>query len=252
MAAAVVLGEVPFGVLLLERLIFRRELRLLDCEEQDGDGDEHDGRDDDEQRLVVDVVQPGRLRIGIEDRGHAEIEDAADCAHQVDDGVRARAQGLGRDVGHEGDRRGAIGAHGDEQQTQHDDERGRLQPGGLGGVAVVEQGEDVHEDDGAARAEEDERHALADLRMAPVRQRAEERQQEQREDVVRRHDRAGEGLVHVEGLGEDQRHDAVIHLPERADGQKREADEDGALIVELHFSSPFCKVLRTSRIFCMQ
>ena len=89
MAAAVVLGEVPFGVLLLERLIFRRELRLLDCEEEDRDGDEHDGRDDDEQRLVVDVVQPGRFRIGIEDRGHAEVEDAADRAHQVDDGVRA-------------------------------------------------------------------------------------------------------------------------------------------------------------------
>ena len=248
MAAAVVLREVPFGVLLFKRLIFRRELRLLDRKEEHGDGDEHDGRDDDEQRLIVHMLHTRGLGVGIKHSRDAEIQNAADRAHQIDDGVRARAQGLGRDVGHGR----TVRSHGDEQQAEDDDERGRLESGGLRSVAVVEQGENVHEDDGAAGAEEDKGHALADLRVALIRDGAEERQQEERQNVVRRHNCTGEGFVHVEGLRENQRHDAVIHLPERADGQEREADQDGALVVELHFGSSFSNVLRTSRIFCMQ
>ena len=252
MAAAVVLRKVPFGVLLFKRLVFRRELRLPDREEEHGDGDEHNGRHNDKQRLIVHMIQTGGLGVGVEHRRNAEIQNAADCAHQINDGVRARTQGLWRHVWHEGDGGSAVRSHGDEQQAENNDERSRLEAGRLGGVAVVEQRENVHKDDGAASAEEDKGHPLADFCMALIRDGAEERQQKERQNVVRRHDCAGECFVHVEGLREDQRHDAVVHLPERADGQEREADQDGTFAVEFHFGSPFSSVLRTSRIFCIQ
>ena len=41
-------------------------------------------------------------------RRNAEIQNAADRAHQIDDGVRTRAQGLWRHVGHEGDGGSAV------------------------------------------------------------------------------------------------------------------------------------------------
>ena len=74
--------------------------------------------------------------------------------------------------------------------------------------------------------------------MALIRDRAEERQQKERQNVVRRHDRAGERFVHVEGLREDQRHDAVVHLPERTDRQKRQAHQNRATVVQLHGNAP--------------
>ena len=59
---------------------------------------------------------------------------------------------------------------------------------------------DVHEKDieylaRSRRAAEDKRHPPPDLRARPITQRAEERQQKQRQHIVRRHDRAGNGLV---------------------------------------------------------
>ena len=120
-AAAVVLRKVPFRVLLFKRLIFRRELRLPDREEEHGDGDEHNGRHNDKQRLIVHMSQTGGLGVGIEHRRNAEIQNAADRAHQIDDGVRTRAQRLWRHVGHEGDGGSAVRSHGDEQQAEDDD-----------------------------------------------------------------------------------------------------------------------------------
>ena len=58
--------EVPFRVRRLERLIFRRQLRLLDRQEQNADGDEHDGRHDHKQRLIVHA--PARGLDGLEPR----------------------------------------------------------------------------------------------------------------------------------------------------------------------------------------
>ena len=111
MAAAVVLRKVPFRVLLFKRLIFRRELRFPDREEEHGDGDEHNGRHNDKQRLIVHMIQTGGLGVGIEHRRNAEIQNAADRAHQIDDGVRTRAQRLWRHVGHEGDGGSAVRSH---------------------------------------------------------------------------------------------------------------------------------------------
>ena len=45
------------------------------------------------------------LAVGIHDRGNTEINNAAECAHEINDGVCLAAQGLGGDVGHERDRR---------------------------------------------------------------------------------------------------------------------------------------------------
>ena len=148
------------------------------------------------------------------------------------------AQRLRRDVGHQRNSGAAVCTHRDEQKPQHHHERGELQRRGRGCIAVVKQGQKVHQNDGAAGAEQDERHTLADFRVRPVGERAEKRQQEQRQNIVRRHDDAGIGLVHVERLGQNERHDVVIHLPERTDGQKRQPDEDGSLVVELHTLSP--------------
>ena len=67
--------------------------------------------------------------------------------------------------------------------------------------------------------------------MALIRDRAEERQQKERQNVVRRHDRAGERFVHVEGLREDQRHDAVIHLPEGTDAKKSQSDQKRSFVI---------------------
>ena len=105
---------------------------------------------------------------------------------------------------------------------------------GRRGIGVVQHGQQVHQYDRRRCAADDVGHTAADARVRPIRQRAEERQQEQRQHIIRRHDRARNRLVQVESIRQDQRHHAVIHLPENADGQKRQTDQHGALGVELH------------------
>ena len=180
---------------------------------------------------MVQTLGPGG---GIERRRHAQIQHAAHRAHEVNDGVGPGAQGLGGHVGHEGHRRRAVGAHGDEQQAQHDNKAHQLEGGGLGGIAVVQDGQQVHEDHRRPGARQDEGGPAAHPGLpAPVGETAEQGQQEQSQNVVRRHDDAGEGLVHVEGSAEDQGHQIVVHLPEGADREKGQPHQDGALVVQL-------------------
>ena len=174
------------------------------------------------------------LGIGVHDGGHGQIENAAYGAHQIDDGVAFAAQGLGSHIRHQGHGGRAVGAHSDQQQAQHDDERHQLEGGGGGGEAVIQQRQDVQQDDGAAGTEEDEGHPLAQAGIGAVRDAAEDGQQEQGQHVIRRHDGAGKGLVQVEGVGQDQGDDAVIHLPEGADGQEGKAHQNGAFVIQLH------------------
>ena len=122
-----------------------------------------------------------------------------------------------------------------EQQAENDHERNGLEGGRRGGIAVVDKRQQVHEYDRKAGAEKDKRHALANLRVRFVRDRAEQRQQKQRKHVVGRHYRAGIRLVEVECVGQYKWNDAVVHLPERADGQERKARQYGAFVVKLHF-----------------
>ena len=113
-----------------------------------------------------------------------------------------------------------VGPHGDEQQTQHDHEAHQLIGRRPGGVAVVQRGEEVHQDHRPGGAPDDIGRPAAHPGGCPVGQSSEEGQQEQGQHVVRRHDDAGEGFVHVEGLPEDQGHQVVVHLPEGADGEE--------------------------------
>ncbi len=233
-AAAVVLGEVPLGVLLLQLLLLGDELGLLYRQKQYGYSDEHDRGNDHEQGLIVDMSKTLDLAVGIHDRRNAEVDNAAERAHEVYYSVALAAQGLGGDIRHQGDSGRAVGAHGDEQQAEHDDKGYCLEGARRCGIAVVDQRQQVHQDDRNARAEQDKRHALADLRARFVRYRAEQRQQEQREHVIGRHYRAGIRLVEVEGVRKYKGYDAVIHLPERADGQERKARQYGAFVIKLH------------------
>ena len=235
-AAAVVLGQVPFRVLFLQRLVFQRQLRLPDGEQQHHHRHRHNARHNEEQGLVVHVLQSPGLFRGIEDHAYAQVDHAAHRAHQVDDGVALGAQGLGGDVGHQGHRRGAVGAHGDEQQAQHNDKARQLEGSGLDGVAVVQQGQQVHQHHRPGGARQDEGGAPAQLpHAALIGQPAEQGQQKQGQHIIRRHDHSGEGLVQREGAPEDQRHQIVVHLPERADGQKGKADQNRPFVVQLQF-----------------
>ena len=82
-----------------------------------------------------------------------------------------------------------------EQQPQRDDEHRELTRARAICVAVVKKRQQIHQDHRSRRAAEDKRHPPPDLRARPITQRAEERQQKQRQHIVRRHDRAGNGLV---------------------------------------------------------
>lgn len=142
-------------------------------------------------------------------------------------------QRLGGDIGHEGDRRRAVGAHGNQQQSQHGDEQHQLGDGGAGGVAVIQDGQQHHQQDGAACPAKDEGHPAAQAAAAFIADGAEERQQEQSQYIIRRHNNTGVGLIQVEGIGKDLGDHAVIHLPKGADGKERKPHQDGALIIEL-------------------
>ena len=178
-------------MLLFQLPVLGGQLRLLNGEKQHADGDEHDGGHHQEQGLIVHMGQALHLGVGVHDGGHGQVEYAAHGAHQVDDGVALAAQGLGGHIRHESHSGRAVGAHGDEQQAQHDDEGHQLEGGGGGGIAVIQQGQEVQQNDGAAGAEEDEGHPLAQLGIRPVRNAAEDRQQKQGQYIIRRHDGAG-------------------------------------------------------------
>ena len=178
------------------------------------------------------------LAVGVHDRGNAEIDDAAERAHEIDDGVCLAAQGLGRDIRHQCDRRRPVCTHRHEQQPENDDEGHGLEAARRGGIAVVYDGQNVHQDDCSARAEKHIGHTLADPGARFVRERAEKRQQEQREDVVRRHYHARIGLVELEGICKEQWNDAVVHLPESADGQERKSRQYGSFVVKFHMTPP--------------
>ena len=257
MAAAVVLCQVPLRVLSFEFALLGKKLGLFYREEKDRNGDKHDRRNDDKQRLIVDMCKTCDLAVGVHDGSNAEVDNSAECAHEVNYRIALAAQGLGGDIRHKCDSRRAVGAHGNEQQTEHDDEGYRLKGAGSCGIAVIDNGQNVHEDDGKTRAEQDKRHTLAYLGVRAVGDGAEQRKQEQRKDIVRRHDSAGVGLVQVEGIRENEGYDAVVHLPECAYRQKGKARQYRALVVKFHIKPPiYCtehfitKLTFLQQLFC--
>ncbi|MPM75015.1 hypothetical protein SDC9_122006 [bioreactor metagenome] len=71
-------------------------------------------------------------------------------------------------------------------------------------------------------------------RAVAVADRTEQRQQEERHDVIQPHDDTGGAVRQRVGVPQDQRDDRVVHLPERADGKKREPDEERSFVVQFH------------------
>ena len=210
------------------------QLFLTDGGKQHADRNRHNARHDGEQRQVVHVLQAGHPAGGIQHTGDDQVQDTAHGAHQVDDGIGAAAQGLGGQVGHQGDRRGTVGAHGDEKKSQNGNKQHQLGDRGVGGVAVIQNGQQHHQQDGAACPAKDEGHPAAQTAAVSVTDGAEQRQQEQGQYVIGGHDDTRVGLIQMKGVGQDFGDHAVIHLPEGADGQKRKSNQNGALIVELH------------------
>ena len=117
---------------------------------------------------------------------------------------------------------------------QNGNKQHQLGDRGVGGVAVIQNGQQHHQQDGAACPAKDEGHPAAQTAAVSVTDGAEQRQQEQGQYVIGGHDNTGVGLIQMEGVGQDFGDHAVIHLPEGADGQKRKSHQNGALIVELH------------------
>ena len=154
-------------------------------------------------------------------------KDAAQRAHEVDDGVALAAQGLGGDIRHERHGGRAVDAHGQEQKRQRAHKQPKA-PRPVGG------GQEVHQHRRGQRAAHDVGHALAKRRARAVGELAEKRQQKQRQDVVQRHDDARDIIGHIEGVFQNQGYDAVVELPERADGEKCQAHQQRSLVVELH------------------
>ena len=63
---------------------------------------------------------------------------------------------------------------------------------------------------------------------------AEEGQKKKSKHIVGGHDGTGQRLIHMKCIGQDQRDDIVVHLPECADGKKGKTDSYGTAIIEFH------------------
>ena len=225
------LGQVVLGVGVLIAPLLRHQLGFVHAQQNDGKGGQHDAPHNGEQGQVGNVHIRGCF---VQKCGNNQVNNAAQGAHQVDDGIGLGAQGLWGDVGHQRHGGAAVSTHGGQQDSQTDD-KAHLFPGIWGSVeAVGENGQRHHHRDGREGAEQNIGTAAAKAGGAFIGQSAEQRQQKQSEDIVRRHDHAGNAFSHVEGFREDFGDQVVVHLPEGADGQKRETDQYGALGVELH------------------
>ena len=221
-------------MLFLQGLVLRGKLGFVGSKLKHDHRYEHYCRDYYEQRLIVYVSKSLRLGLRVHYGSNSQVDYSAQGAHKVDYGVGLGAKRLGRYVRHQSNGRRSVGAHRYEQKPQQYNEHHDFPAGGRRRVAVVQDGQYVHKDYGAGGTEDYVGHALAYLCVGAVGQRSEQRKQEQSENVVRAHNDAGDGLVHVEGLGEDEGHNVVVHLPERADGQECQSYEYGPFVVELH------------------
>ena len=106
---------------------------------------------------------------------------------------------------------------------------------------MVRDGQQIHQHHRSQRAAQDIGHAPAQTRVRAVRQLAEQRQKEQRQHVVQRHDDARNIIGDVEGIFQNEGHHVVVQLPERADGQECQAHQERSLVIELHAKTSPCQ-----------
>ena len=201
---------------------------------------------DHKERHIVHVRKPGHPLLRVHHSGDQQINDPADSSHQIDDRVRTAAKRLPRNVRHQRDRRAPVGSHGDQDEAQHRDKACELHTRRLGGVAVVDDRQEQHECDRGDRPEQNERLAPSHTGSASVRKRAEKRQKEQGEDIVHRHDHAGQCLVQMESVRENKGDHVVVHLPEGSDRKKCKSHAYRLSGLQFHKTPP-CIVLRRRR-----
>ena len=96
---------------------------------------------------------------------------------------------------------------------------------------------------GDGGADDDEGGASAEAGIDLVGQGAEQRQQEQRQNVVDGHNDTGPALGHTELVGQQQGDGAVVCLPEQADEEKCEAHQQCAFVIEFHNVTFFCEMV---------
>ena len=101
-------------------------------------------------------------------------------------------------------------------------------------LGIVHEGQSDDGNGSEDGADGDEGGALAVAAAAAVGDRAEDGQHDDGQDIIQSHDHAGPELGHAEFVGQDNGDGRVIGLPENTDQEEREADQDGALVIELH------------------
>ena len=101
-------------------------------------------------------------------------------------------------------------------------------------LGIVSKGQEHQENDGQNGAGADEGSAAAALALAAVGNTAEQGQHEQGQNIVQGHDDTGCGLAEAELAGQGHGNGHIVNLPEGADQEKRKADKNGTLGIELH------------------
>ena len=206
-----------------------------------GHGQEHDEQQRDKADERAGVLHGRLVGVGLA-RGH-DIVRVVVVRHGLALGGRDLARDGGKLVLREGvleHERLAVG--GLERAVGlllvHDAQRGGIVDGGgrvdVFQLRIVDERQADERDGRNDRAKDDKRRAAAALAGVLVGDRAEQRQQKQRQNVVERHDDAGPCLRHAELVRQDQGDGIVIRLPEGADQEKGKANADGAFVVELH------------------
>ena len=107
-------------------------------------------------------------------------------------------------------------------------------------------------DDGAI---ENKGRAAAQLMAAFVGDGAKQREHEQRQDIIQRHDDARGTLGQTELIGQNQRDGVVVGLPEGANQKEGKAYKNGFFVIQLHVRSVLscclaaCRAVSSVRIF---
>ena len=102
------------------------------------------------------------------------------------------------------------------------------------GTDIIRKGQEKHGNYRRRSTAEDKGRTSAQLRMYLIGQASEKRKHKKSQDIVNRHNSAGNGVADVEGVFQNQRDDAVVELPEGADRQKGQTDQNGPFCVKLH------------------
>ena len=157
-----------------------------------------------------------RALFRIQERSYDEINDAAESAHEVDDCICTTPERLGSYIGHQSDSRTSVSSHNNQNEGEDCDEDACEYLIMSDRVQIIDDRQEKHGADSRYGAEQDEGLSSSHAGIRPVGNRAEEGKKEKREHVVRCHDHAGVGLIQMKCVGQNERDDVVVELPESA------------------------------------